>query len=403
MTQQNTPLLRCPPGRLCSETLAGRGALAARKRLAALGVLAALGAGWGCGGPSQQHRDDGGLGPDGAADDAALGDAAQPDGAGADADAASDAGADAGLPCPQGLLCVDQFPYHDDNDTSTSESSLFDAYGCAPSLDESGPERIYRLTLVEDGFLSAVVPDDVPDVDIDLHLLGSLDPNDCIDRGNFHVSAHLSAGTYYLVADTWVTSDFEELSGPYALDIGFLVPTPGDCSMTTDVVERITGEPVTLPAVGAMVLEAHLVTVDDAFAATWPSTQTENIEDHYALSYQASQLIMARNQPWAPQESCEFGQSASGLPLPVVDEAWYVNMLWSSRPPKGTRMILRVPGGGPAVVVAAGYETGPGDTTHLGGTTEEAHFYLGTAHLGQLELGFAADQNLPLGPIDCGP
>ena len=379
-------------------TLMGRHRPGGGSFVVTLVLLALFGCGAGCGGPTQQQRPDAGQDDDAAAEDAAISDAAIPDAAAPDA-----APGDAGVECPEGLICVDQFPYHDEGDTSTSESRQFDSYGCAPSVDESGPEVIYRLTLQEDGFLSAAVPDDVPDVDIDLHLLGSLDPGDCIDRGNYQVGAHLTAGTYYLVADTWVTSSLEELSGPYQLDIGFVVPAPGSCTMTTDVVERLSGDPVTLPTVGAMVLEAHLVTVDDAFATTWPASQWENIDDHYSLSYSASNLVMARSQPWAPQESCEFGQSASGSPLPVIDEAWYVNMLWSPRPPKGTRMILRVPGGGPAVVVAAGYETGPGNTANLGGTTEEAHFYLGTSHLGQLELGFAADQTLPFGPIDCGP
>jgi hypothetical protein len=56
---------------------------------------------------------------------------------------------------------------------------------------------------------------------------------------------------------------------------------------------------------------------------------------------------------------------------------------------------------GRAVVVAAGYETGPGDLDHVGGVTEEAHAYLGSSHSSTLTLGFAVDQSLPLGPIAC--
>jgi hypothetical protein len=79
-------------------------------------------------------------------------------------------------------------------------------------------------------------------------------------------------------------------------------------------------------------------------------------------------------------------------------------MYWTAaaRPPKGTRMILRLPSDpSRAVVVAAGYETGPGDLSMIGGTTEEAHFYLGTQHQDELTLGFASDASLPLGPRRC--
>lgn len=317
-------------------------------------------------------------------------------------DPAADAGADPDgmVGCPPGLICPESFPYHDDNDTSVSTTSVFDSYSCAPNTDESGPEIIYRIVVPEAGFISAALPDDIPDVDIDLHLLASLDPNDCITRGNYEVRAHVPAGTYYIVADTWVSGS--PLAGPYALDIGYLVPTPGDCSMTTDVVDRIGGPSVTLPSTGPMVLEAHLVTEQDGFAdGVWPSDIWDGVPEHWATSFGLSDLVMLRTQSWAPQESSEFGQGSTGQPLPGVDEAWYINMMWSSRPPRGTRMIIQLPGGGPAVVAAAGYETGPGNTDHLGGTTEEVHFYLGTGHLDDLTIGFAADQSLPLGPIAC--
>lgn len=319
-----------------------------------------------------------------------------------DGDPSADAGVDRDgmTACPPGLICPDAYPFHDDN-TTAGGASMFDSYSCEPGTDESGPEVIYRVVLPEAGFVSAALPDDIPDVDIDLHLLGSLNPDDCIDRGNFEVRAHLPAGTYYIVADSW-NNGTSALAGPYALDIGYLVPTPGDCTMTTDVVDRIGGPSVTLPATGPMVMEAHLVTEEDGFAAgMWPSDIWDGVPEHWATSFGLSKLVMLRSQSWAPMESSQFGQGSSGAPLPGVDEAWYINMMWSNRPPGGTRMIVQLPGGGPAVVTAAGYETGPGNTDNLGGTTEEVHFYLGTGHLDDLTIGFAADQSLPLGPIAC--
>ena len=61
-------------------------------------------------------------------------------------------------------------------------------------------------------------------------------------------------------------------------------------------------------------------------------------------------------------------------------------------------MILRLPGTNRAVVVAAGYETGPGNLNNIGGTPEETHHYLGTRHLSPMTLGIAKDQSLRFGP-----
>ena len=64
-------------------------------------------------------------------------------------------------------------------------------------------------------------------------------------------------------------------------------------------------------------------------------------------------------------------------------------------------MIVRNPENGRAVVAAGGYETGPGSNSAIAGVAEEIHIALGTTHLDDLEIAFAADQDLPLGPIDC--
>ncbi len=304
--------------------------------------------------------------------------------------------------CPSGLICPAAFPFHHDGDTSTSTSRQFDSYSCATGTDESGPEMIYRVSLSTAGFLSAAVNDDTANVDIDLHILSTLDAAACLDRGDRHVRAHVNAGVYYVVADTYVSGG-TEFAGPYGLDIGFIIPAAGNCAMTQDVVERVVGPPLQLPTDGPIVKEAHLVTVADGYGDSWPNTIDEGVPQHYKTSFAATSFVMARNQSWAPQESCEFGQGATGGKLPLIDESWYINMYWKDRPPGGTRMIVQLPGGGPAVVTSAGYETGPGNPDHIAGTTEEVHFYFGTGHLDQLRIGFAVDQNLPLGPITCTP
>ncbi|MEZ4436073.1 MAG: hypothetical protein R3F65_27060 [bacterium] len=104
----------------------------------------------------------------------------------------------------------------------------------------------------------------------------------------------------------------------------------------------------------------------------------------------------------AGEGGSQWGQSAHARPLPVLDEAWYVNQYWRQRPPPGTRIIVYNPDNGRAVVAAGGYETGPGQNTAIAGASEETHHHLGTTHRDPLLVGFAADQQLPLGPIDCG-
>jgi hypothetical protein len=361
---------------------------------AALGVAlwAALVAG--CSGATGGARDGG------AADAAAGADAPAPT-----PDASDDAGAgpDGPPPCPEGVTCVTTFPFGEDRDTSLEPASRLAGYACS-TADESGPEVIYRVTVTEAGFLAAAVQEETG-VDVDVHILAALDPATCLDRGNYHARADVEAGDYYVVVDTFVSSGTPQ-AGPFHVDIGFTVPSRGPCAMETGEMARVGdgGSHLALPATGPMVLEAHLVTQEEP--SPYPSTETEELAAHHALSQGRTGFVMHRSQKWAPLEGGSFYGCGIGSPadFPVLHEAWYVNMYWTqaARPAKGTRMILRDPAGGSrAVVVAAGYETGPGNLSHVGGTPEESHFYLGTTHLDPMQIGIAVDQTLAYGPRVC--
>jgi len=39
--------------------------------------------------------------------------------------------------------------------------------------------------------------------------------------------------------------------------------------------------------------------------------------------------------------------------------------------------------------------------SHIAGTTEEAHFFMGTKHLSPMMVGLAVDPTMPLGPRRC--
>lgn len=324
--------------------------------------------------------------------------------------------------CPLGAPCnpipIRDFPYQDMRDTTASPASEIDAYSCAPDIDESGDEFYYTFTVDEPGVLSAQVDDrGGDDVDVDLHVLDDFDPDTCRARDNRTIRLLLHPGSYVLVVDTWVNGDGRALPGPYTLDVDFL-PTGGDpcatmqvdlrmvwraCDGSLDCFERDGERFLRTPAVGPLVKEAHLVTPADGFGDGWPSSGRDGIDAHYALSEAATDYVMDRREPWAPagEGGSRWGQGSTGRPVPVTDEAWYVNMYWRDRPAPGTRMILRNPENGRAVVASAGYETGPGANTAVGGASEEIHDWLGTRHRSIALLGFAADDALPLGPIDC--
>ena len=64
-------------------------------------------------------------------------------------------------------------------------------------------------------------------------------------------------------------------------------------------------------------------------------------------------------------------------------------------------MIVTNPVNGRSVVAIAGYETGPNHAHGIAGVVEEVHAVLGSDHRDNLTFGFAHDQTLSPGPIDC--
>lgn len=149
-----------------------------------------------------------------------------------DADSDSDMDSDADgdpPPCdePLGTACnpivIDEFPFLHDGDTSTSPEVFFDAYACAPSTDEQGPEIHYQLELAAASRISARVEED-DGVDVDIHVLHSLDPEACIERANTELTVSLSPGSYPLVVDTYHSG--VDLSGAYRLTVTSTEPSP---------------------------------------------------------------------------------------------------------------------------------------------------------------------------------
>jgi hypothetical protein len=104
-------------------------------------------------------------------------------------------------------------------------SSQMNVYSCAPETGEWGPEVIYQLEFPVAGAMTAAV-ECGPGIDIDLHLLTSLDENACIDRAHEVLGPiNVEAGTYFLSADSWSTDTGFSYPGPYELEINFV---PGE-------------------------------------------------------------------------------------------------------------------------------------------------------------------------------
>jgi MYXO-CTERM domain-containing protein len=116
---------------------------------------------------------------------------------------------------------VDAFPYIVAGDTARSSSSVIDAYACDPSLPQTGPEIVYAFELEAPAKVTAWVEGDTDTVDIDVHLLSSLaleggQATDCAFRADKIAEADMSAGSHFVVIDTY---DGAAQAGPFVLHL----------------------------------------------------------------------------------------------------------------------------------------------------------------------------------------
>lgn len=164
------------------------------------------------------------------------------------------------VPCLPEDNCIGAFPA---KIVATTEGGTrdVDRYACQPNTDESGPERLYKVVLPHAGFLAVEVMFEGVGVDVDVHLLLENDPQTCMDRGNYAAGAYLEAGTYWLVADTWVNSEGTEFPGQFELSVNLTRPED-------------------LEALGINALAA--VDALKAFSTSWQRSETRRFE--YAIT-----------------------------------------------------------------------------------------------------------------------
>lgn len=149
--------------------------------------------------------------------------------------------------------CFDTFPQTIMDSTVGGERAR-ERYSCAPETNESGPERVYRVVLNEPGFLAARIENPPEGVDVDVHILSEDNVDACIDRGHLTAGAMLEAGTYILVADTWVDEAGTEYAGDFELSL--------NVTRASSLVELGVKEEVAVDALGA-------------FAQAWKIEDTE--------------------------------------------------------------------------------------------------------------------------------
>lgn len=175
---------------------------------------------------------------------------------------------------------------------------------------------------------------------------------------------------------------------------------------------------VNLPLKGLFVEESHYVTTEDKFPQNrlFANQPDENMEEHLQRSF----LLYKKYDPnakfgelygknwqkqWTPAESGKIGQGSVGdvqvKELRPEMELWLLTMMWDKgqKPKKGTKFILKA--NDKAVVVIAGYETGPSSKNYLGGVTTEVHRWLGTDNQSEIELIYPKEQNIAPGPVIC--
>ncbi len=108
------------------------------------------------------------------------------------------------------------FVFTDRRNTSSAISDVFDTYP-PNTVDESGKEFIYAFKITAPTrFYAEIQAPEPSGVDIDVHLLSSLQPLTLIARSNLGVYALLQPGVYYLSLDS-----YRSMHGEYVLDATF--------------------------------------------------------------------------------------------------------------------------------------------------------------------------------------
>jgi hypothetical protein len=213
---------------------------------------------------------------------------------------------DDGSPVGQGTLAdpilipiePERTYYTDSRDTTQAVSAVLDSYP-PHTLDESGPEFIYRFELVRPTRVRAWLAPEPAGVDIDLHLCRSLEPVELIARGDLAVDGSLEPGTYFLVADTYVSAGTPR-PGPYAL---FFLAAVEHAGTPEDPIPIFEGEddPVPVPYVFVDSRDTSTAT-SDRFDSYPPNTLDESGPE-FVYAFRVDEPVRVSVEIAAPEPS----------------------------------------------------------------------------------------------------
>jgi hypothetical protein len=175
-------------------------------------VAACAIAGAACGSSSNQ-----GLAGDGPSQQDA-GSSEGPDGGGLDAGVG-----ETGVACPADVICIGSLPYRQPNDTAGAPLSKFSSYSCAPTIDASGPEVLYRLDLSGEGLLALQLTNVAQGANVNVFLMSARDPGTGLIGGAVNEAAYLQPGEYWISVDTTQSG-----AGAGAYTLGLNLTSPAD-------------------------------------------------------------------------------------------------------------------------------------------------------------------------------
>ncbi len=100
---------------------------------------------------------------------------------------------------------------------------MLNDYSCAPGTDESGPERVYRVTLPGPGSLTVTLDPALESgtTDVDVHILSSRAANACLDRGDRNAFASFTSTTAWVTLDSYVRANGDLGAGAFSAAFTF--------------------------------------------------------------------------------------------------------------------------------------------------------------------------------------
>ncbi|MDD5088893.1 MAG: PPC domain-containing protein, partial [bacterium] len=288
-------------------------------------------------------------------------------------------------PSTEVLDCSDALPVACGSVTLTGQTNSggnqnVSSYCCSP-WDESGPEKVYRIEVPADHYLTASLSSLGGPGDVDVFLLDACAPTACIAFGDNVASAgNLAAGTYYIVVDGW-----DGGVSTYTLSIDCYLP----CNATICV--NSLGGPTTNSRYLDGEWDAILGIVYYSYGVTGSAASNR------ILRWDPETCALLSPITWTPAEAAECR-------LMAADNRGYIwaGVIYSGYPLGGKLYLLNLSTG--AVVTSWTNIAGLASMLWSGAAYDPDHHHLWIFLLGQGESGtenhaYELDVSNPLSPV----